>query len=159
MSQVDQFQAFLDREQIREMYALWAERDHNKDATGWSQLFTEDAKYINPRGFEFVGRVAIEKNLHDRNTARSPEWQVVHVFGPVVVTLHGDTAEAYAEYVACARHHIDNPWTIGAVGRHHSRLVRRDGKWLFTEYRIVNPPDAPTYSFGDPKPASPPEAR
>src|SRR5687767_2946844 len=124
MSDSDRIQALEDREQIRELYTRWAERDYERDARGWSELFTADGKYVNPRGVEFVGRAAIEKNLVDRNAARSEEWRVVHVFGPVVVKLNGDTAEASTQYVACARHHTDSPWTIGACGRHETRLIK-----------------------------------
>jgi uncharacterized protein (TIGR02246 family) len=142
VSDSDRIQALEDREAIRELYARWAYCDYEKDGRGWSELFVEDGTYINPRGVEFAGRAAIEQNLVDRNAARPAEWRVVHIFGPVVIQLHGDTAEAYANYVACARQAADGPWSIGASGRHHARLVRRGGGWLFSEYRIVNPPEA-----------------
>ena len=128
-----------DEEQIREMQALWGQRDSERDFDGWSQLYTEDGKYINPRGQEFVGRAALKQNIADRYASRPEGQRTVHVFGPPIVRVHGDVAESATDYVVLLRE--NNTTTPGATGRHYARLVRRGSGWLFTEYRIINVPD------------------
>ncbi len=127
-----------DEEQVRAMLALWGQRHADKDADGWSQLWTEDGKYVNPRRDQFVGRPAIRQYLADRYAAHPVDRYIRHVFGVPLVTVSGDTAEISADYASCQCDGAQPPF-IGAIGRHHGRLVRQDGRWFFTEYRIVNP--------------------
>jgi hypothetical protein len=127
-----------EEDQIREMQALWGQRHADKDALGWSHLWTEDGKYVNPRREEYVGRAAIQKYLEDRYASHPPDRYIRHVFGLPVIKVTGDTAECSADYASC-QCDGPKPGFIGAIGRHYSRLVRRGDQWLFTEYRIVNP--------------------
>jgi hypothetical protein len=127
-----------DEEQIREVLALWGQLHADKNADGWSQLWTEDGKYVNPRREEFVGRAAIRQYLFDRYNTHPPERYIRHVFGVPLIRVSGDTAETAADYASCQCDGA-NPAFIGAIGRHYSRLERRHDRWYFTEYRIVNP--------------------
>ncbi len=121
-----------DEDQIREMHARWAECDADKDAEGLSQLFTEDGKFISGRRVEYAGRAAVRKKLEDR-TARSPaDRHTMHVFGPAVIKINADQAEARSAYVAYGRAG-DGPWEVMTIGRFHTRLAKRNGAWLFTE--------------------------
>lgn len=130
--------ATSDEQQVREMLALWGQRHADKDADGWSQLWTEDGAYVNPRRDVFAGRAAIRQYLVDRYTAHPPDRYIRHIFSVPIVRLDGDRAEVSADY-ASLQCDGSKPAFIGAIGRHHASLIRRDGGWLFTEYRIVNP--------------------
>src|SRR5579864_2068613 len=99
-----------DEDQIRQMQALWAERDADKDAEGWSQLFTHDGRAISGRG-ESVGRAAIKKNLEDRTALNPPDRRTMHIFRPSVITVDGRAAEARCAYVAYGRIG-ENPWQV-----------------------------------------------
>lgn len=127
-----------DLAQVRELQALWGQRHAEKDADGWSKLWTETGSYINPRREEFVGRTAIRQYLIDRYTSHPADRHIRHVFGLPLIRVDGDTAEMSTDYASCQCNGTQ-PAFIGAIGRHHSRLVRRNGQWLFSEYRIVNP--------------------
>jgi uncharacterized protein (TIGR02246 family) len=127
-----------DEDQIREMQALWGQLHADKNADGWSQLWTEDGKYVNPRREEYIGRAAIRQYLVDRYASHPPDRYIRHVFGLPVIRVTGDTAEMSADYASCQCNGTQ-PAFSGTIGRHYSRLVRREGRWSFTEYRIVNP--------------------
>ena len=119
-----------DEDQIRRMRALWAERDADKDAKGWSELFTEDGKYISRRGVSH-GRAEIQRNLEERTASNPPDRNTMHIFGPGNIRIDGDTAEAEYAYVAYGRVG-DKPWEVMSIGRFYDKLVKRDGQWLFT---------------------------
>ena len=127
-----------DEEQIRAMQALWGQRHADRDAEGWSQLFTENGTYINPRRQSFVGRAAIRAYLEERYAGHAADRHIRHVFGEPLISIQADIAEMSADYASIQCNGAE-PAFIGAMGRHSSRLIRQDGRWLFEEYRIVNP--------------------
>ncbi len=127
-----------DEDQIREMQALWGQHHADKDAEAWSQLWTEDGLYVNPRHQEVVGRAGLAKYLTEFYAGLPADRYIRHVFGLPVINVEGDTAEFSADYASCQCNGTQ-PAFIGAIGRHQSRLVRRNGRWFFSEYRIVNP--------------------
>jgi ketosteroid isomerase-like protein len=120
-----------DEEKIRQMQALWSEKDADKDAVGLSELYTEDGKYVSRRG-ELVGREAIRKDLEHRTAVAPPNRNTMHIFGPPVIKIDGDTAESVSAYVAYGRIG-DDPWAVMTIGRFHCKLARRGDGWLFTE--------------------------
>jgi ketosteroid isomerase-like protein len=122
-----------DEEQVRRTMVLWAHRNDDKDADGWSQLFTENGKFINARRTEFVGRAAIRKNLQDRTDNNPPDRHTTHVMGYPVVEISGDTARAEADYVCYARIG-DAPEQILTVGRCIGHLERHGDSWLLSEF-------------------------
>jgi hypothetical protein len=118
------------------MIALWSEADADKDPEKFASLFTEDGKYISRRG-DSIGRDAIYKNLADRIAVNPPERRTMHLFAESYIEVDGDTAHARSPYVGWGRIG-DAPWEVMSVGRFHSWLVRRDGKWLFTEVQNLS---------------------
>jgi ketosteroid isomerase-like protein len=120
-----------DEDQVRQMIARWSEADANKDPSAFAALFTDDGKYISRRG-DSVGRNAIYKNLADRVAVNPPDRETMHLFGESFIEVNGDTAHTRSPYVGYGRIG-DAPWEIMSIGRFHTWLVRRDGKWLFTE--------------------------
>jgi hypothetical protein len=116
---------------IQEMIARWSEKDADKAAEGFAQLFTEDGVYISKRG-ESRGRDALRKNLEDRTRLNPPDRETMHLFGLGVIEVDGDTATAVAPYVGYGRIG-DSPWEIMSIGRFHTKLVRNGSGWLFTE--------------------------
>jgi uncharacterized protein (TIGR02246 family) len=119
-----------DYDEISRMRARWAERDADKDAKGWSELFTEDGKYISRRGVS-SGRSEIQRNLEERTASNPPDRHTMHIFGPGNITINGDSAEAVYAYVAYGRVG-DTPWEVMSIGRFHDKLVKQNGQWLFT---------------------------
>jgi hypothetical protein len=119
-----------DREQISELQAVWAEHDSDADAVGWSEVFTAGGRYISGRG-EFVGREAIRKSIEDRTARNPPNRRTMHIFGPPVITITGDTATSVSAYVAYGRVG-DGPWEVMTIGRFHCELARENGKWLYS---------------------------
>jgi uncharacterized protein (TIGR02246 family) len=127
-----------EEEQIRELQALWAQCHADNDAVGWSELFAEDGKFVNPRGGEIVGRDALQAYFKERYI--HPTRRTTHVFGIPVIRIDGDTAESATDYLSSSRDG-DAGTVAGAIGRMHVRYKRQNGRWYFTEYRIVNHPD------------------
>ena len=120
-----------DEDEVRRMIALWSEADADKDPDAFAALFTEDGKYGGKRGVS-VGRAAIYKNLADRVAVNPPDRETMHLFAESFIEVTGDTAVARSPYVGYGRIG-DGPWEIMTIGRFHSWLVRKNGKWLFTE--------------------------
>jgi uncharacterized protein (TIGR02246 family) len=120
-----------DEEQVRQMLALWSEADADKGPEAFAALFTEDGKYISRRG-DSIGRAAIYQNLADRIALNPPDRETMHLFAEAVVQVDGDTAHARSGYVGYGRVG-DGPWEVMSIGRFHTWLVRKEGKWLFTE--------------------------
>jgi uncharacterized protein (TIGR02246 family) len=135
-----------DEDQVREAQALWAQYEADRDADAWAALMTEDARYIRPDGSVTVGRDAIRQSLIDRTAGRAKGRHSAHVFGPTIVKVTGDTAESAAEHIAYGRATADDPWSIIVIGRFNTQLVKRDGKWYFTEVGNRG------YFHGDPPP-------
>jgi uncharacterized protein (TIGR02246 family) len=135
-----------DEDAIRRLRALWAECDADKDAKGWSELFTEDGKYISRRGVA-SGRAEIQRNLEERTASNPPDRHTMHIFGPGNITIDGDSAEAVSAYVAYGRIG-DKPWEIMSIGRFYDKLVKRNGEWLFTsvENRAIGASGGPATS-------------
>ncbi len=121
-----------DEDQLRELQALWAQLNDDKDIAGWTALYAADGKFVNARGTEFVGHDAIRKNLADRVAAYPDDRFTKHICGPSVIRIDGDTAETSTDYVCYARVG-DGAWEILTIGRFHNRLVRQDAHWLFAE--------------------------
>ena len=135
-----------DEEKIRQMQALWSEKDADKDAVGLSELYAENGKYVSRRG-ELVGRDAIRQDLENR-TANSPaNRRTMHLFGPPVISIDGDSAESVSAYVAYGRLG-DDPWAVMTIGRFHCKLARQGDQWLFTEVanRAIGPAGGPATS-------------
>ena len=130
-----------DEDQIRELQARWAECDADQDADGLTRLFVEDGKFISGRRVEYVGRAAIHKNMQDRIARNPGNRHTIHIFGPAVIVVSSGHAESRSAYVAYGRDG-DGPWEVMTAGRFHTRLVRTDGGWLFSEIdnRIIGTP-------------------
>ncbi len=127
-----------DEEQIRELQALWGQRHADRDAVGWSELWTEDGTFVNPRGEAITGRAVLQEYFTQRYLAT--ERRAIHTFGIPVIRVSGSTAVCATDYVSTSRDG-DNAPVVGAIGRMYVHLVKQDGTWLFSEYRIVNHPD------------------
>jgi uncharacterized protein (TIGR02246 family) len=127
-----------DEDQIRELQALWGQRHADRDPVGWSDLWTEDGTFVNPRGEAITGRKALREYFTQRYLAN--ERRAIHTFGIPVIRVSGTTAVSATDYVSTSRD-ADGTSVVGAIGRMYIHLVKQDGKWLFAEYRIVNHPD------------------
>jgi uncharacterized protein (TIGR02246 family) len=127
-----------DEDQIRELQALWGQRHADRDPVGWSELWTEDGTFINPRGEAIKGRNALQRYFSERYLAG--ERRAIHTFGIPVIRVTDDTAVSATDYVSTSSQGDGAP-VVGAIGRMYVRLVKHDGKWHFSEYRIVNHPN------------------
>jgi hypothetical protein len=137
--------AVTDEDQIREMVALWAQVEADRDEPAWSELFAEDGCYVHPGGELVNGRLGILKDRQERNARRSPDHRTTRIFGPSVIRVRGNTAESATDYAAFTRNGPDHPWNIVAMGRMQSALVKQANRWYFSEvknhaYFLGNPP-------------------
>jgi hypothetical protein len=132
-----------DEEKVRQMLALWSEKDADKDADGFAALFTGDGSYISKRGVS-TGREALRKNLADRNRLNPADRRTMHLFAEPLIEITGDSATAVSPYVGYGRIG-DSPWEIMSIGRFHTKLVRAGQDWLFTEVenRSIGPAGGP----------------
>lgn len=121
-----------DEEEIRQLIGAIMMADADKDVDGFAATFTEEGTYHSGSRGSSSGTAALKKNLADRNKYNPPERETVHLACEGSIKVQGDRASAVAPYVAYGRIGL-SPWNVMSIGRFECELVRRDGRWLFTE--------------------------
>jgi uncharacterized protein (TIGR02246 family) len=123
-----------DEERIRLTLTRYVRYADERDADGWSGLFSEDARFTPRGGRLYEGREAIRawfvQLFRDR-----PDNRSVHLCGNHEILVDGDTALAASDVVVFESD-ADQPWGVHQVNRYFDRLVRRDTTWLLAERRI-----------------------
>lgn len=130
-----------DRLAIRELIDAYARCADRRDAVGQMALFTEDARFIvfldsrDPTPSQEINRradlapVFENLNIYEATT---------HFNGQSTVVLDGDraTGESY-----CLAHHVsiaDGKRSLMVASiRYLDRFMKRDGRWLFSERRLM----------------------
>jgi len=131
-----------DRLAIRELFDAYAHCADRRDARGQMDLFTEDTRFL-----VFMDATAAEpsQELHGRESL-APVFDNLNVYaatthfnGQSAVSLDGDRAsgEGY-----CLAHHLslgeDGQRTLMIASiRYLDEFVKRDGRWLFAERRLM----------------------
>ena len=79
-----------------------------------------------------TGRDAIKAQVA---SFQPPENRGKHLMENVVITVEGDSAQVRADFMFIAPG--GPPFTVGAAGRYHERLVRSGEDWVFAEITII----------------------
>jgi hypothetical protein len=120
-------QELIDREQIRDLIAIYA----NRVAHGVSiaDLFTDDGVYINRRGPEGpVSEARGRKALEQRFGTMSAPGTAMPMIHNYLISVHGDEATGICSNELRI---TENGQSIIASGYYQDRLRRENGLWKF----------------------------
>ena len=120
-----------DEEGIRRTLALYCQLCDDGRFDEWADLYTEDAVF-RVMGGEHRGPEAIKAFIAKAQPAGQ---RGKHVAVNPLIYVDGDTARAWTDYIWVGPGSGQFPVT--SAGRYHDRLVKRDGRWLFSERQIV----------------------
>jgi hypothetical protein len=125
-------------EQIRRTMALYiqAHDTHNVDAI--VALFVEDGLFANSGG-ECQGHAAI-RQFFENSRARAqtlPERRSKLLCGNSLIGVDGDSAVTLTDVVGFQRNGSE-PWNVYIVAQYADKFVRRKGRWLYAEKRVLS---------------------
>jgi uncharacterized protein (TIGR02246 family) len=126
-----------DLDAIRRTIALYCQLCDDGRFEEWGDLYTEDARFC-VLGKVYEGREEIRGFIERAQPAGA---RGKHVAANPVIDVEGDEAVARTDYVFLSRN--GGSLALTSAGRYHDRLVRRGGRWLFSERRIVFLGDEP----------------
>lgn len=128
------------------------------DADGYAGVFTEDG-VLDWAGGLVKGRDAIRKFKADGvyNLSRDAEkaaWPATtrHFITNTVVTVTGDTAQAWTYWFQANNNGADRKAQYGIFGHYEDELKKIDGKWFFTKRVIYNEGSRTRNRAGKPNP-------
>ena len=124
-----------DSDEIRQLIARYCLHFDAHEATEWASLFTPDGVFeLGPVRAE--GTDALEKFAASAST----DTVVRHIATNVVIDVTGDEARSES-YLIILRPAAESP--ISMVARYEDRLRRIDGRWRFSERRVIPDPKPP----------------
>jgi len=131
MSDIDDIQHTLAQ------YALVHDR---LDLDGFIALFAEEGRYVS-RSVTHDGRAAIREFIGAVYAKRPADHRMKHLYANAVIDIDDDedanAANVTSDFVAYERFGADGAWQINMIAQCVDRLVKRDGRWLFLERRVV----------------------
>jgi uncharacterized protein (TIGR02246 family) len=128
-----------DIEEIQHVLAQYALVHDRLDLDGFTSLFTEDGRYVS-RNVTHQGRAAIRDFIGAVYARRPADHRMKHLYANAVIDVHNaDTASVTSDFIAYERYAADGAWQINMIAQCVDTLVKRDGRWLFLERRIVPP--------------------
>ena len=131
----------LDEREVSRLIIRFARCIDTKDWAGYADCYARDGRLETPWG-EHTGREGMAQHV-ERDLGGFPATQ--HVSATHEIEIDGDTARARSSLLAT--HVTDEAgtafWTVG--GHYDLRLVREDGRWRFSDVRIV-----PAWRFDTP---------
>lgn len=130
-----------DRYAIRALVDNYAFCADTRNAQGQMALFTEDTKfevYYDPKSATPSQIVSSRTDLFPVFDNLNTYNATMHFNGQSSVVLDGDTATGIAY---CMAHHLTiedgkQKFMVAAI-RYHDRFVKQDGKWLFSERKLL----------------------
>lgn len=134
-----------DRAEIEDLMARYLFALDYNDMDTFETMFTDDAE------FEFArGRVAGKANImdavkgfkkrigeHYKDEDGNPAT-LRHVLAHTAIRVQGDRAWTRAQWFEMANDGPGKSLKMGTFGIYEDKLVRVDGRWLFSERRIMN---------------------
>ena len=134
-----------DRAEIEDLMARYLFALDYNDLDSFIQMFTDDAE------FEFArGRVAGKDNIlaavqgfkkrigeHYKDEDGNPAV-LRHVLAHTAIRVEGDRAWTRAQWFEMANDGPGKSLKMGTFGIYEDQLAKVDGRWLFTERRILN---------------------
>ena len=134
-----------DRAEIEDLMARYLFALDYNDFDRFIDCFAEGAEFEYARG-RVAGKDAILETVKAFKEAIGKRYVIAdgspatlrHVLGQTVVEVHGDMAWTRAFWFEMANDGPDNSLKMGTFGVYEDKLARVDGRWLFTERRILN---------------------
>jgi ketosteroid isomerase-like protein len=122
--------------EIRRVLALFAQRIDDRNIDGLVALFTPDARVESPHGV-FRGHAKIREWLQNHFAKQPTDGLEQNQIANAVLTvgIDGRTAEGRSDDL-CFRSQEGTPWELQVVSRHHDKLAKVQGRWLFSEKAI-----------------------
>lgn len=122
-----------DREQIRELYARYANYADTAATAPWVALFTADGTFESPIYGTFTGPDELRRFMGEY----SASWNgggVRHMIVNVSFDVDGDEATGTCGLMYFKVAHGRSELQI--TGGYHDRLRRQDGEWLFVHRKV-----------------------
>ncbi len=131
-----------DEQQIRLLLARWAQAYDDRDAAGWTALFTENGRFaVDAPARSHVGREEIRKYIDTAFAASPEDRRTKHMCANAVIRYTGagaDSADVDVDFVVYSTRD-GQPWGVTSVGRYRNKLVRQNGEWYFLENMVTHP--------------------
>ena len=124
---------FEDREQIRELYARYANYADTARANDWVALFTEDGVFESPIYGTFPGQAALRRFMGEYQQS----WNgggVRHMMVNVSFDVAGDDATGTCGLIYFKVH--DGKSEFQATGGYHDTLRKVRGEWKFVHRKV-----------------------
>ncbi len=124
---------FDDREQIRELYARYANYADAVRTDEWVALFTSDGVFESPIYGTFAGPAALTQFMGQY----SASWKgggVRHMIVNVSFDIHGDEATGTCGLIYFKVHDGKSEYQL--TGGYNDRLRKVAGEWLFTHRKV-----------------------
>ena len=142
-TQAQMVQELYDRQQILELMAAYGQAMDAADGDAFVKLFTPDAVLIAGGGETFKGTDALRKigaSAGQREVVSGPVpprgYPVHHQYSNVSMNIKGNAATVRANWLVI-NGRVRIP-ALQSMGHYEDTLVKRNGRWLYTERRIVN---------------------
>ncbi|MFZ0658804.1 MAG: nuclear transport factor 2 family protein [Candidatus Binataceae bacterium] len=122
-----------DREEIRDLYARYADTLDNHRYNEWLDLFTEDGSFESTRFGKHEGRAGLEKFTRVYRDSLGGA-QARHVITNLLFTIDGDDADAscYLLYSHCKEGRVQQ----STVANYRDKLRRVNGRWRYQSRKV-----------------------
>ena len=134
---------YEDRMAVEDVMARYVWAVDSLDPEGYVAVFTEDA-IIDSNGNISKGREEIRKIVmsliqrRDDNKAKGlPTANLYHLISNVRITFPRPGEALHQSYWQTVIRDKDGKMTAAAMGRSEDRLVKRNGKWLIQERKLI----------------------
>ena len=132
-------QTTVDRIAIEDMVTKYYANLGGGDAHAFDEYFTEDAVF-DVNGIVANGREEISGIYdglgEDETSATAPAGTFHMILSNPVIEINGNEATASFIWTGVRNASIDEPPVLAEQGREYDKLVKVDGRWLFT-HRVV----------------------
>jgi len=134
-----------DRAEIEDLMARYLFALDYSDLDSFIEMFTDDAEFEFARG-RVKGKDTILETVkgfkkrigeHYKDEDGNPAV-LRHVLAHTAIRIEGDRAWTRAQWFEMANDGPGKSLKMGTFGIYEDKLVRHDGRWLFSERRIMN---------------------
>ncbi len=123
-----------DREEIRELYARYAQAIDEAMYDAWLECFTDDGVFESTRFGRHVGRDGLKRFTQIYRDSLGGA-QVRHICTDLLFKIEGDaaTGSCYLIYYHCK----DGKIQQAAVGHYRDTLRKSEGRWKFLSRKVA----------------------
>ncbi|MEO6339125.1 MAG: nuclear transport factor 2 family protein [Caulobacteraceae bacterium] len=142
-TQAQMVQELYDRQMILELMAAYGFAMDAADGAAFAKLFTDDGVLIAGGGEAFRGKAELTRlgasagnRLALTGPPPKPIRPIHHKFSNVSMDIKGNTASIKAYWIV-VNGSTGTP-VNQSMGYYLDKAVKRDGRWIYTERRIIN---------------------